>query len=470
MIKKYQKKGMFDIPSIFSPTNYKDNKDLTLPKKPSLFTTPNFEADYDPNQTLDTPQKQVALGSSLNTSNPNFATGVEQNPLTATGVNSGNREAMGASITGGGNSPFKLKTSFDDLTKGVKGDGIKSTELLQMGLPYLLDAFMKPKGANLKRTQDVINPATGLPYETINQVEQGVNRSLVGASRNKSTDILTNAVNMNMVQSNANQQLQGLYTKNAEQYLGDKRRMIGEINKNKDANDDFYNKAEMMRAEADAQNINNKKMMFTNTANQLGQIQAQNQASKNAKKEALLPMYQKMAQQQFEKQYGNEIQEGVNAANEIQRLQGEVAAFKQLDASTQDKTNPAYLEAKKKAELAESTLTTQKNKYEQAINRRNQLQGQFDNALNQQFIKQIKGEKGLLFKKGGSLSVEERKNLKEHEYSLKEKLNKVKEQAKQASERVKELKKQEIEFRKELAKNHSNNSKIIANFYKSNKK
>jgi hypothetical protein len=210
--------------------------------------------------------------------------------------------------------------------------------------------------------------------------------------------------------------------------------------------------------------------MFTNTANQLGQIQAQNQASKNAKKEALLPMYQKMAQQQFEKQYGNEIQEGVNAANEIQRLQGEVAAFKQLDASTQDKTNPAYLEAKKKAELAESTLTTQKNKYEQAINRRNQLQGQFDNALNQQFIKQIKGEKGLLFKKGGSLSVEERKNLKEHEYSLKEKLNKVKEQAKQASERVKELKKQEIEFRKELAKNHSNNSKIIANFYKSNKK
>jgi hypothetical protein len=233
----------------------------------------------------------------------------------------------------------------------------------------------------------------------------------------------------------------------------------------------FYNEAERKRAEADAQNINNKKMMFTNTANQLGQIQAQNQASKNAKKEAMLPIYQKMAQQQFEKEHGTAIQEGVNAANEMQRLQGEVAAFKQLDMSnTTDKNSTAYLEAKKKAELAESTLTTQKNKYEQAIARRNQLQGQFDNAMNQQFIKQIKGEKGLLFKKGGSLSVAEKKDLKEHEYALKQQLSEVKERAKQASERVKELKKQEIEFRKELAKNHSNNSKIISNFYKSNKK
>ena len=506
------------------PQNKTTGLGLSYSNKPSMFNT----SDYDPDQTIDNPSRISTAGLSnesysnvidakqagngvlgLNTprtlttlkgaNNPyggqlgvslgnqtrqeaNGAinqieqlkaigadTGVQQKE--AFGANSGEPRIAGAnSTTSGGNSPFKLKTSFDDLTKGVKGSGFGLGDLASIAVGGL-GLINRGKGINLKQTQLQVNPATGEPYETLSQKSSAIDRGLTGLSRNKSTDIMTNAATMGMAQANANQARNEIMASNAQTYLKNKERMTGEINANILRNDEFYNEAERMRGQADAINKDNQNKFAADVVNKINTIRYDNNEIANRKKEALLPVYQKMAQAQFEKEHGADVQAGIDAANEMQKLQGEVATFKQLDMSnTTDKNSAAYLEAKKKAELAESTLTTKKEEYAQKIKTRDMLKSQYDNALNQQFVKQIKGEKGLLFKKGGSLSVAEKKDLKEHEYSLKQQLSEVKERAKQAKEQAKELKKQELEFRKELAKHHSNNSKIISNFYKSNKK
>jgi hypothetical protein len=283
---------------------------------------------------------------------------------------------------------------------------------------------------------------------------------------------MTNNAMAAMATANAVQQLNDVETKNAETYLGDKQRMVNDINKNKDANDEFYNRNELARVNAVNQQKYAMNQMISNTANQIGQIASQNRAEKNMKLQAAQPFYQQQMQAKFDKEHGETKAAGIDAANKMNEAKSLIAEFDKLDADPKtDKQSASYLEAQRKAATAKTDLETNKTTWLQSINKLKGLQEEFNLELSKQGMSQLKKSKGgLIFKKGGSLSVSDRKELKEHEFALKERLESAKQRAKEANERYKELKKQELEFRKSLTKSSMEGYKIIDNFYKKYKK
>lgn len=458
MIRKYQVGNDFE-PNQFSFNTKLKGLSRIQPKLPSTINT-KPQANLTPINTQPNEATPVNIATGLNTS---------QQIATGASTNTGQREAMGANVGTGSTdgSNFNLK-SFDDYSKGVKGSGIRPLEALQLATPLALSFLNKPKGATFKRQSNVINPATGLPYETINQVEQNVNRGLRGLSRNKSTDILTNMINMNMGQANANQQLNDLYTKNAEQYFGDKRRMVSEINQEQKEADEFYNRNEALRAEADANNKANQNRMIGDVVKGIGDIDAMNRQEKEMKKAQLFDLYAKENQLKFQDQFGNYVQTGLNKANErTKAMSGIQEAQMNLDKLKQSgvkEDSPEYIEAKKKYDLAESVYKKADSEYNTAVSNRNKLDSDFNKRMLAQSKRQIMG-----YKKGG-LTLEERKDLKQQEYELKKQLQDAKEKSIEARERYKELKKQELEFRKEMRQDMRDSKKTINDFYKACKK
>jgi hypothetical protein len=184
--------------------------------------------------------------------------------------------------------------------------------------------------------------------------------------------------------------------------------------------------------------------------------------------QAAQPFYQQLTQLDFKKEHGNEVNAGIEAQNKMQESEKLIKDFAQLEADPKtDKQSASYLESKRKAETAKIEYDVNKPKWLAAINKRKTLEDDYNRQLAQQGLAQLKKSKGgLLFKKGGTLSVSDRKELKEHEFVLKERLESAKQRAKEASERYKELKKQELEFRKSLTKSSMEGYKIIDNFYK----
>jgi len=525
MIRKYKDKGMFE-PNQFSfntrlnpigkginlpSTINKPQANLNLPQTPTLnsnmgsrvgLRVPTTQTDLQYKKP-GTTQPGLTFSSILQNNNSSNTMSLGTNGIvnqsdvydkkTASGLNFGEKTATGLPFNNqqktaggqttmpltasGGNGgdyeeePFEMQ-SFDDFTKGIKGSGIYADEALQMGLPYLFRLFNKPPVAKFKRTQDVINPATGLPYETIQQAKGNIQRGLVAATRNKSTDLMTNAAMAAMAAANAAQQQNDIDVKNAGQYIGERKSVGQAIIKNKDANDDFYNRNEAMRVESITNQQNSDKLQAKETAGQIGQIAAQNRAEKNMKMQAAQPFYQQQMQAKFDKEHGETKAAGIDAANKMNEAKSLIAEFDKLDADPKtDKQSASYLEAQRKAATAKTDLETNKTTWLQSINKLKGLQEEFNLELSKQGMSQLKKSKGgLIFKKGGSLSVSDRKELKEHEFALKERLESAKQRAKEANERYKELKKQELEFRKSLTKSSMEGYKIIDNFYKKYKK
>jgi hypothetical protein len=511
MIRKYKDKGMFEqepfgslgqalegtsygVPSTKQQQN-KMNPSLVEPIAKPRLSTPSLsfnslgKQSELPYKNPNTPQYDLNYRlPSLNTDNgaggnsvlregafgqeqSQGADGANSGGTTGQSIRSGATSKDGVSGAGTGKRPFKMQ-SFDDFTKGIKGSGIYADEALQMGLPYLFRLFNKPPVAKFKRTQDVINPATGLPYETIQQAKGNIQRGLVAATRNKSTDLMTNAAMAAMAAANAAQQQNDIDVKNAGQYIGERKSVGQAIIKNKDANDDFYNRNEAMRVESITNQQNSDKLQAKETAGQIGQIAAQNRAEKNMKMQAAQPFYQQQMQAKFDKEHGETKAAGIDAANKMNEAKSLIAEFDKLDADPKtDKQSASYLEAQRKAATAKTDLETNKTTWLQSINKLKGLQEEFNLELSKQGMSQLKKSKGgLIFKKGGSLSVSDRKELKEHEFALKERLESAKQRAKEANERYKELKKQELEFRKSLTKSSMEGYKIIDNFYKKYKK
>jgi hypothetical protein len=203
------------------------------------------------------------------------------------------------------------------------------------------------------------------------------------------------------------------------------------------------------------------------TQQQQAGIQSINQVAGAAQ-----PFYQQQMQAKFDKENGETKAAGIDAANKMNEAKSLIAEFDKLDADPKtDKQSASYLEAQRKAATAKTEYDANEPKWSAAINKLKGLQEEFNLELSKQGMSQLKKSKGgLIFKKGGSLSVSDRKELKEHEFALKERLESAKQRAKEANERYKELKKQELEFRKSLTKSSMEGYKIIDNFYKKYKK
>jgi hypothetical protein len=272
--------------------------------------------------------------------------------------------------------------------------------------------------------------------------------------------------------ANKMQQLNQQSARNAGIVRADEIRKTNEQNIEGDADNLFNEKYTTMAHQANTMNLKAENDAISGAVNGIASVAAQNRAEKNMKLQAAQPFYQQQMQAKFYKEHGETKAAGIDAANKMNEAKSLIAEFDKLNADPKtDKQSASYLEAQRKAATAKTDLETNKTTWLQSINKLKGLQEKFNLELSKQGMSQLKKSKGgLIFKKGGSLSVSDRKELKEHEFALKERLESAKQRAKEANERYKELKKQELEFRKSLTKSSMEGYKIIDNFYKKYKK
>lgn len=482
MIRKYQNTGEFE-PNQFSFNTKLKGLSRIQPKLPSAINTkpqPNLtpigkqSSKFSIYDEVTPEQAEIGIQNeqSVFGNQPQIANGANTKQQIATGANTntGQREAMGANTgTDGASGDFTdVKFKPTDTSK-LKGSGVSFMEAAQMATPYLLDFLYKPKNYQYKRTSRIINPATGLPYETLQNISETATRAARGLVRsNKSSDLQQNINTATIADANKNQQINQGQIANAQTYLSNVGRMVGEQNQEIAENDAFNKEMTTMRANADAINLDNKRKRDTNLMQQLGNIHAMNKQEKEMKKAQIYDLDTQIHKMNVEEKNAYLRQDAANKGDVKYKRQTELSQTQlnldKLKQSGVKEDSPEYIQAQKNFELAQSAYNTANNDYISAVTKANELHSKVNRDVLQDAKRQI------LYHKKGGLTLEERKDLKQQEYELKRQLQDAKEKSIEARERYKELKRQELEFRKEMRQDMRDSKKTINDFYKAYKK
>lgn len=398
----------------------------------------------------------------MNIGQQNYQAGNSTNPLYTAPF--GQKNTYGLPTEQLGDNQYKASEDTGEPVKTVQemfeankianrnklGDTINQVGSVAMNL---LPFAFKDSEIQQRRTANIINPITGLPYEQMTKAENNITSSLNQAVRNnKTTDALTNATINNNAMSKATDQRNDLQAKNAGVIADERNRFTGQLNAEQKEADAFYNEGEIRKGQAqDAKNLKYQ-TVIGNTAKGIQDAYLHSQNKKEQNRQQQIALTSKQLGRQYD--------------SDAEKWREESVRFGNLATQKQAELNQARLDPEKNAELIkklESEYNAYKQSYENA--------GKEYSAINSKSAKSYADLEAMAYgvtnkgyKKGGSLTFEDRVNLENQKHSNKMELEQIKQKAKSIESDLKALEKKR-NSKKDTS--YADNMKIIMEFYKS---
>jgi hypothetical protein len=403
----------------------------------------------------------------------------------------GNTEGMGTVASGAYD-----EGDVDEQGKPKKrvGDIIADNgNLIRGGINLGLALFDKPDEARLKQTTNIINTPIGMnenrKRSLLNQINLNANQQI---RANQSTDGGSNIINSALTFANKNKAIGEVETKDSEMFQDSVGKFTDAKNTEQQRADDFHNKLE----QAKAQGKNLARANRNAAINDFGQVVHQDAVEKRN-----IRNQNQTQQDEYEMLLGQEKIKGEHSQglNESQlQLENDLKASKakvetmttrnkQLQATLTANPGDAVAKTEYDNNIAEIALEEGNQqvsgKYYQDWNSKNKLMNdkvsQFRlNQIRKGYNRVGKGiyekndsfglnQQGSLFKSGGSLTLEEKKELESYKSNLKEGRDSKRDKVKDLRESLKESKLLAKELYKSSKEDRKEGNKLIMDFYKS---